>query len=95
MGNLRKYIDVEKKMKDTMKDQIFGLIRACDPVSIGSMIHECKDQVVDAELFTDYILSIVIDDILNQLIREGKIELESLYDDDFGCYRVNFRLKVG
>ena len=96
MGNLRKYVssDASEKMKSTMKYQVLGYIRDYDPAIMSELILTCKDQVTDANEFDDFVLSILIDDILNQLITEGKITLESCLNDNNVTYSITFRIVV-
>gem|GEM_PF-5588174 len=62
-----------------LKNQIYGEIRACDPLGHDSLLYRIKDQLITDSLSDDD-LRCMIDIALNQLIIEEFIIVESCFD---------------
>ncbi len=77
-----------------LKNQIYGEIRACDPLGHDSLFYLIKDQLVTGGIVDDDLRS-MIDVALNQLIIEKYIMLENCYDlHDDNRTAIGFRLYV-
>ena len=77
-----------------LKGQVYGEIRACDPLGHDSLLYLIKDQLVTGILADDD-LRLMIDIALNQLIIEKLIMVESCFDlHEDGRTAIGFRLYV-
>jgi hypothetical protein len=72
---------IDQKIKDKFAcdiyNQTFGVIRDFGPVGVATILLCAKNDVSNAELFTDYELANKIDLVLNNLIRGKQIELST------------------
>jgi len=57
-------------------DLIFGLVRACQPVTIAEVTRELRTQSIEWAMFGDLQKDIELSDAVNTLIALGKIRID-------------------
>jgi hypothetical protein len=78
------------RLMHSIRENALTILGASGPCSYASIWRECKTQVIGFEAVTSFHASVLIDKVLNSLLRSGEIEVESSYDSDTNLFEVVF-----
>ena len=75
-----------------VREVVLRYIAAGDPCCFDSIMAECQWQIAEIERIGGFKASIILDAVLNNCIKAGKIRLSSVYDTESGTCSVVFEL---